>query len=306
MNRLAHVSLFPLLGLGLATALTAQEHDLRVQAKKGATVWLSQQSQMEMTMDMGGQPAEMGGSTTTITQVTVQEVDAEGVLTVETKVHRIHGAMTVPMAGEIEFDSADAGDDAGANPMAMMTKALTALAGKSYGAKVSPHGKVLSLVGADDLLKNARRGGAMMGNSVSETQLRSMVETAFGFVPEKPTAVGGSWEHVQKEDANTPAVKLTLTLAKVDADAFDVTAVGTTAEQDQGEGRTLKMTGSQRVSRADGFLMEAKQAMTMVGSQKGPMGDMDVDMKVTLTTRRTTADAAMPAKKTAAPADAPK
>ena len=95
----------------LATPLVCQgggaENDLRVAAKKGSTVWLLLEEKQEQTIDMGGQTMDIENMTTRTLQVEVKDVDDKGNLTVEVKIARIHGSMTMPMGmGDVEFDSA--------------------------------------------------------------------------------------------------------------------------------------------------------------------------------------------------------
>lgn len=316
-------SLFCLLSLSLAAV--AQDHDLRVPTKKGATVWLAQESKLSQTIDMGGQEMETGRQVTTIAQFTVTDVDDKGNLVVETKVARIHGSMTIPMMGDVEFDSAksdaaDGEEDTGGFGMpspGAIAKSQTALAGKSFVAKVGPNGKVVALEGVEELLQAGKnkKGNPMLPGGPNEAELRSLVESAFGMVPEKPMAVGTSWDHKTGDGAGTYPSTMKLTLAKVDADAFEISAAGTVdAPKPAGEGDdprrkmmeslkigSSKIEGSQRVSRQDGFVIAVSQTMTMDAAMDGPMGgEVSMQIQSTTTVKRTTAEAAMPAKAEAA------
>ena len=312
MNRIQKTALFPLLTLGLATALAAQEHDLGVHAPKGTSVWLRHTETMSQTMETPQGEMEMGQATTTIAQFTVLDVDAEGMLTVETKVARIHGSRTMPMMGDVEFDSAEDPND----PMAK-------LAGKSFVAKVKPNGKVAALEGTEELLKKQRGAGAMgMAANISEEMLRSLVETSFGSRPEKPVAVGGEWEHKDTAESGMGSAKIVLKLAKVEDDAFDVTGTGTVdlpkpgKDKDSPQAQMMEnmkvgksaVGGTQRVSRQDGFVLESTMTVDLDATMSHPMMDaeMSVQIKAVTKVERTTADAAKKATKAAAPADAPK
>lgn len=339
MNPSRTLSLFSI--LCLATPLLAQgELDLRTTAKKGAMVWLVHETTQEQTIDMGGQEMETKQSTARVVQFTVKDVDDKGNLIVESKLARIHGSMTMPMGmGDFEFDSAVAADegeedDGMAGMSSMMKKAMMAGAGKSFSAKVSPLGKVVELLdGAADILKSAE-GGMMGGNAIDEGTLKQIVEGAFGMLPEKPLAVGAKWEHKQKESSGRMPMehKVEMTLAKADADSFEVNATGTVdkpaeapkdekAETVEGDEQAAmaremmksmkvkngKLAGTQRVSRQDGFVLEAKNTISMdVEMSAGPMGEMQMVMKLTNSTKRATADAAMPPKKEEAKKDEPK
>ena len=312
-------------------SLAAQgEQTLRVNAKKGATIWLLQEQKSEQSIDQGGQQMEMGSTTTHTLHVSVLDVDDKGVMTVETEIVRIHGSMQMGPMGESEFDSAaPAGDDDdGDNPFGAgsMTKMLTKSAGKKFNAKVDGTGKVMSLEGAEELLKG---GSGRMGNPLTEGALKQMVEGAFGILPEKPVAAGATWDHVQKDTGRMPAEqKMKLTLAKIDDASFEITAAGTIEKPPAKEGaeedgdpmqamlknmtiQNGKITGTQRVSRQDGFIIDATNTMSMDVEMETPMA-MSMTVKQTNTTKRTTAEAAMPKKaEKAAPAkeekkDAPK
>lgn len=320
MTKLAPASAFSL--LFLAVALPAQEHDLRVQTKQGTTVWLSRTEKMEQLIDMGGQEMESTSEKTTVLQCHVKEVDDKGNAVVEVKVARVHGSMTMPMLGDVEFDSAQAGEqeDDGGGAFGMpspssIAKSQTDLAGKSFVARIGSDGKAAALEGVAELLKKDKRGPQMMP-AVSESMLRDLVESAFGAVPPKPVAVGSSWERKVQENSGGPGVSLQLTLAKVEDDAYEVTADGKVeppkvdpASDDPRaqmmenlEIESSKVTGSERVSRQDGFVIESRHTTDMDASMETPM---PMSMKIKSETRmtRTTEDAAKAPK--AKEADAP-
>lgn len=322
-----------LTSLCLAAVAAAQgEQTLRVTAKKGASVWLTQEQKQEQNIDQGGNQMEMTNTIVHTLHVTVLDVDDKGMLAVETEVVRIHGSMDMgPMGGETEFDSAapaksDDDDDSGMGMSAgAMTKQITKLAGKKFVAKVDTQGKVASLEGVAELLKGGR---GMMGGpgQVTEGSLKQLVESAFGMLPEKPVAVGATWEHVQKEPGRVSSNhKVKLTLAKMDDAAFEITAVGTVekpevkndGDDDKNPMAAMmknmtisngKITGTQKVSRQDGFLVEGSQSLSMDIEMETPMGSATVGVKQTTTTKRTTAEAAMPkkAEKTEPPKETPK
>jgi hypothetical protein len=332
------LSLFPLL---LAAPLLAQgEQELRVTAKKGSSVWLSIETKTEQVMEMAGREMESGQNTTRVLQVAVKDVDDKGNLIVETKIARVHGNVTTPMGmADFDFDSADtapADDDEGGGIPGMspgtMRKAMLAGAGKSFTAKVDTRGKVVELTdGAAELLKG-NQGGMMSGNTLDEGTLKRMVESAFGTLPEKPVAVGSKWEHKEKESSGRMPMehKVEMTLAKADDEAFEITATGTVekpaaaadAAADTGEQtqeamarkmmdsmkvKNGKLTGMQRVSRKDGFIVDASNTITMDVEMEAPgMGEMSMTMKSTSLTKRTTAEAAEAKKKAEPKKEEPK
>jgi hypothetical protein len=319
----------------LAAPLFAQgEVDLKTTAKKGSSVWLSVERKSEETIDAAGREMERTQSTTRVLHVAVKDVDDKGNLVVETKIARVHGNMSMGGQADFDFDSAAAAagdDDDGMGGMfSTMKKALMAGAGKTFTAKVDSRGKVVELMdGAAELLRG-NQGGMMSGNSLDEGTLKNIVEAAFGNVPEKPMAVGSKWEHKETDGRMPMEHKLEMTLTKADDEAFEVSATGTIdkpaqpadagkdpADLDPQEAmareamrsmkvKNGKMAGSQRVSRKDGFVLDASSTVTMDIEMTAPgMGEMSVAAKVTSVTKRTTADAAE-AKKAENPAGEPK
>jgi hypothetical protein len=317
--------LFPL--LFVAAPLFAQgEVDLRTTAKKGSSVWLLFEQKQEQNIDAGGQQMEMANTTNRVLQLTVKDVDDKGNLIVETSLARVYGNTSMPMMGDVEFDSATAADDDGEDEMTgMMTKAMLAGAGKKFTAKVSALGKVVELM--DDAKALFGGGGGPMGGGMDENQMKKMIEGAFGSVPEKPMAVGGKWTNTEVENDRRMPVKnnIEMTLSKCDAESYEVAATGTLAQVEQPAGEKAddgddedgmaaamksmklkngKASGSQKVSRTDGFLIEGSHLVTMdVEMSAGPMGDMAVAVKMTETWKRVTGDAAAPPKKAEKPAD---
>lgn len=332
MNHSKLLSLVTVLALA-APAFAQGEIDLKVTTKKGASVWLQQESKQSQVIDMQGQEMETEQSTTRILQLTVKDVDDKGFV-VETKIVRVFGSMGLPMGmGDMDFDSAtpdaEDEDDDGMGMGAMMgglKKAMLAGAGKSFTAKVDAKGKVVELMeDAKAMLKDEGGGGRMMGGpSMTEGALKNMVEAAFGEVPEKPIAVGGKWEKSEQESAGRLPVKgkTELTLAKADAESYELTMAGTlekpasdaAADGEKLEGadeqaamqqemmksmqvKNGKIVGMCRVSRTDGFVMEKTSTMSAdIEMSAGPMGDMAMSMKMTETIKRTTAEAAAPKK----------
>lgn len=234
-----------LLLLCLAAPLAAQgTEDLKIPAKKGASVWLKQESKQESNIDFGGQTMEQSMTTSYVLQVTVKDVDDKGQLIVETKCVRVFGTATLPMMGEIEFDSLDQkadGKDDGDDGMGMgmpnpdaIGKGLTSLAGQTFVAKLDAYGNVTSMDGIDKMLETARNkagkmGAQMLGAQLNEKNLERLVESAFGTRPSKAIKVGESWDQAEEQKSSRMDVnnKMKLTLTKADAECFEITADGT-------------------------------------------------------------------------------
>jgi len=243
MKRITPPVLLGLLTLGVP--LAAQEHDLRVTAKKGASLWYTQEAKQEQAVDMGGMQMETGHSLTFTVFVTVKDKDEKGQLLVEAKIVRVQGSMSFPGI-DVDFDSADgkpgegdAAEEEGSDEMGMpdpdaIGRGATSLAGTTFTAKVDPFGNVESMEGIDKALEAARKkagrmGAMMLGADLDQSAMERLIESAFGSPPSKPTAVGSAWER-SDEDKTSPmpvANKMKLTLTKVDDESFEITASGT-------------------------------------------------------------------------------
>lgn len=314
--------------LAMAAAAAAQEHDLRTTAKKGTVAHFLQTHKQEQAIDMGGQSMDMGNTVHYALKLAVTDVAENGNLAVEVEVLRVHGMLILPMMGEVEFDSTSGPAEDDGFGMGALGDAMTSLAGKKFTATVSPYGKVSALVGADKLLEAAREKGGSMGQmlagSLRDDTLESLVTNAFGLITDKPIAVGKSWDSAEKEKASRAPVenKMTMTLLSFGDETFEIEAKGTVEQIADGKGPEVeglegdeaemakemmkgmkikngKIAGKQKISRQDGLTVEANSSISVDIEMPNPMGGdpMTIASKTITTTKRCTAEEAMPKKK---------
>lgn len=247
MKALVPASLLPLL---LLAPLAAQDVDLKVAPKKNTTSWFLHTMKQEQSIDFGGQQMESGSTLSWAYQITVKDVDDKGIASLEARIERIKGVITIPMMGDTEFDSAtapkgkegkegkeeDAEDEGGMGmpDFSSIGKTLTKFAGKSFTATIDEKGKVTLGEDATKLLESSMAGGnemtrGMASGMASKESLSRLVEESFGSRPEKPLAVGAKWTTDEVEKANNMPIKskLEMTLAKCDDASFEITATGT-------------------------------------------------------------------------------
>lgn len=311
-------SLFPLLCLAAPLFAQGGEVDLRVATKKGASVWLVQEAKQENTMEAMGQQIETAHTVKHTLHLTVKEVDDKGNATVETTIARIQGTVSMPQPyGESEFDSLDPAADEDGDDAAMMTKGLMVAAGKTFTVKVDGNGKVVEfLADANKAIAEAKGAGVIGTDALSKESMTQLVEGTFGLRPDKPTTPGSKWPHTKRSGGNQLPFdhKLELTLSKVEADSFEITAAGTVDKPEAAEASAVgneeekaelemltrtkisngKISGTQKVSRQDGFVLESTNTVSMDMEMGGsPMGDVLNSMKLTVSTKRTTEADAM-------------
>jgi hypothetical protein len=217
--------------------------DLKVTAKKGASVWLLQQTTLTQSIDAQGMILGSEQSLNRVLQFTVKDVDDKGQRLVEARIARVYGEFDLPMGmGTANFDSAaapaaaddDEGDGGGGMDMSSGMKALLlAGAGKAFTAKVDARGQVVELLDdAKALLKStptpALTGRMLGAPTLDEDALKELVVEAFGERPATPIAVGGSWQRqAPATQAIAPATtRLDLKLAKADAATCEIAITG--------------------------------------------------------------------------------
>ncbi|MFN6196398.1 MAG: hypothetical protein ACK6DT_00795 [Planctomycetota bacterium] len=232
------LALFALCAPGLAQGTV----DLKVTAKKGASVWLLQQTTLTQSIDAQGMMLGSEQSLNRVLQFTVKDVDDKGQRLVEARIARVYGSFDLPMGmGTADFDSAaataaagdDEGDGGGMDMSGGMKALLLAGAGKAFTVKVDARGQVVELLDdAKALLKSTPTPaltGRMLGAPTwDEDALKELVVEAFGERPAAPIAVGGSWQRqAPANQAIAPATtRLDLKLAKADAATCEIAITG--------------------------------------------------------------------------------
>jgi hypothetical protein len=178
--------------------------------------------------------------TSQVLKSSVQDVGADGTMTVQTTFESFKTSMTSPMA-TMAYDSAN--PDAGTDPMsAMLKKVFTDFVGASFTMVISPTGEVQKVEGftklADKMFSNLPQEPAaanMMNGfkaSLSDDAMRTMFSQTFVALPGRPVKPGDSWngQFVSKNPmlgALVTSVKATL--KSVEASAGDQVATIATA-----------------------------------------------------------------------------
>ncbi|MCA8975757.1 MAG: hypothetical protein KDC98_13630 [Planctomycetes bacterium] len=333
------IILLPFLALTSLAPLAAQdtEHDLRLVAKPGTSVWIDQLTTQTQEIDLGGQTMESGNKMHLIVSFTVKEVTDSGSTVVEAKFERVSGAITIPMMGDQEFDSADldgeevedapvdiGGAFGGGMPdIEAVGRAAASMAGMSVIARLGAHGSIESMdasaIEAKLEKKAGEMGSQMLKPYFSEDGIKGLFEATLGARPKKPMAVGGTWTPEENEARRGgPKTVLQMTLTAVGDKTFEVSGSGTiekgeakTPAEDESEEEKMmremqakakikngKIKGHSIVSREDGFVTESKNEMSFDMSTDSPFGgEMTVTQKSVVVLKRTTRERAMPAAK---------
>ncbi|MCA8953538.1 MAG: hypothetical protein KDE27_28765 [Planctomycetes bacterium] len=243
MNRFSAATVFPLLALGLP--LAAQEHDLHLDTKVDASVWIRQVSTQSQKIDMGIQEVETENVMDVAAKIVVTAVGEDGGVTVECSLQRVRGKFDMPQMGEFPFDSIDAGkaeakkpddgfdDFGGMMPdFAAIGRAAAAVAGTKFIVKLDRYGHTESVEGTEAALEQVEQaagpmGGQMLTGAFGEEAIGNLVESAFGERPDKPTAVGGEWAPRNKNADDRTKADIVMTLQSVSDKSFAIAGKGT-------------------------------------------------------------------------------
>jgi hypothetical protein len=257
------VFLFLLSSSLLAGAIRGQSEKvtLRFAATPDTTVFLVVTTTMAQNIDMGGQSMEMSNTVHQTLAAKVLSADDKGVK-VEFEVCRTAGSMTMPMMGDVEFDSwtqkndkeasDEEGDDFGMPNMDAIGKMMTSAAGRKFVATVDARGEITAIDGVKEAVEAAKQKGGGMGRMmrglVSEDSLRQVFAATLLRCPAEAVVVGGQWERSEKRSADMPLDnKIKATLERVADDQVTLKIEGTVSkppdEAGKGEAKGEKTEG---------------------------------------------------------------
>jgi hypothetical protein len=190
-------------------SLGAQDTTLRYRWTKGEVVRYRTTTQTDMTMSGIPGMGDMNVTTSMVqvTKMVTDSVAADGTATVKVTYESVKMSMSIPMMGDVVFDSANPAAAAG-NPIAEGLKPLGALVGQEFTITSSPLGKILKIDGLGPIFDKVKAqleasgagagglGGANNLSSIlSEDAQRSTMQQASAPFPEKPIKAGESWDN---------------------------------------------------------------------------------------------------------------
>lgn len=193
--------------------------DLRLRIPKGAKIRFRLQIDQSIVQSVGGIEQGIEQSTGTGTLYECKEVDAQGVMTLESTFESISMKMQSPMM-EMEFDSAK--PPAAPDPV---MQSMGGMVGKKLLLSMDPRGRVTKLEGVTALINDVMKGMKLEDPAMAD-QVRSMMVENFGdeslkesfsmmssYYPEKPVAVGDTWKSRAELKKPSPMVlEMSMTL----------------------------------------------------------------------------------------------
>jgi hypothetical protein len=222
-------------------------------------------------------------------------VAADGTVTLRVVYDSIKMNMSVPMMGDVAYDSAN--PPPAGNPITDSLKPLGALVGQPFTMVVSPSGKVQRVDGLGPILDKARAGMAQSAGAagmgagdlsavLNEASQKATLEQMFSALPEKPVKVGDSWKNAYKipNPMGNQAVSQVYTVKEATAASALIALTGTV----KAEGPPASM-GPMSVTMGDGtstgditFDMKLGHVRKQVSTLAMPMTMAMTDGSVTI------------------------
>ncbi|HKB15661.1 MAG TPA: DUF6263 family protein, partial [Planctomycetota bacterium] len=302
---------------------------LRLNVRKGDRFAYRFTMDTDQSMKMGG--ADMGSKVQVEKALayTVEEVAEDGSAWIEVKVGTIRGKMTMPMMGEMEFDTSKPEEEDSGPMAAMTTKPLTAMAGKSFRMKLTASGRLVEVRGVAEAMKGAfgegGEGGGMMGKVMKDMYtdegVRKSSEGYFARVPEAPVAPGSAWDTEFDMPRSGPGLDVVFRgkskLEKADGTEASIATEGTlsmrespasakTEAEDPMEAQAAalmrdmkiekgELRSAMRVSRKDGLPLGSTTESRIEMTMPNPMGGDGTRIRTVTTTKMAMERTALPA-----------
>jgi Family of unknown function (DUF6263) len=173
------------------------------------------------TISSGQGEFEVGSNVSQVIGEKVKSVSADGVASIDCTWEAVKLHIGLPMGGDMDFDSTQAGSAQSAPPL---LKGFASLPGSTFQIEMKPNGEIASLHGIGDAMKKVLTSDDavmkgmkdMMERAFNDDSMKRALEAAV--LPDKPVAPGGTWARDTEFDMQR--------FAKMKAH-FDLTYAGT-------------------------------------------------------------------------------
>ena len=297
-----------LIVFSLASSAIAQDGVvLKYQFQKDEPVIYRTTTEMNQTMQVGGQSYENNVTQSEVNSLTLQEVTQEGNLRLKHVNHRLSIKAEMGPAGSYNFDSESKEREKGTALSSELNPVYETLSGVEYYITITPQGKVAKLEGYKEILENILKDNpiaAQITGGGSEEALKESLAEVFFLLPEKSVKEGDAWEAPFKLDLakigkseGKRVYKYEGALKKDDAEIarisvstevsfdFDLTIEGAKITGNIG---TDSSKGDVRFDIDKGQVISANLESTMSGSINTMLGDDPVKIAIKQTQKRST------------------
>ena len=274
----------------------AEKYTLEYNFEKGKTYKQHVVSEMNMTMNAMGQDITMTMRSEMVINYDVIAQNKD-VYDIRMTYQNIKMDMSAPTPFSIDSNSPENSSDKG------MGNAIKALMGVSLDVQLNKQGKVLSIQGIDKLVEkidstNNVQFKQMFTQLFSEKMIQQTIEQSSSYFPDKPVAIGDSWNNAIDISVNGIDIvnKMTLTLKQVKDKVATVELTGVLSTPEGGsvmniQGMDAKVsmngeqTGTIQLNMKTGWLVltEINQKSAQDIEVMGQTMHQDVEVKATVT-----------------------
>ncbi len=300
MNSLTKVLFFACSVVFFAACSSSKPLTMNMAVDQGSSFDYAITTTNDMGMSVMGQDMSITAQSLQDYNFMVKAIQPTGVSDIDFKISRMTFDATIPMAGDVTYDSDKGADES--SPF----NSLGGLIGKTMEASLNKQGTVTSIEGADELLKQVlskMKGGDqiadMLEGYIGESAFKNIFSTITGFSQGKPMKVGDTWtKNVEVSSGVTMVTDYTYTIreragGKVTIDVTGNAKTDPDAEPIEAQGMKISynlsgpITGVIVVDEKTGWAttsdiqQDLSGKMTMGGT---PMGDMKIDAKMKIGT----------------------
>jgi hypothetical protein len=297
MTSLKNVFLFAIVAAFMTACSSTKPLTMDMALEKGTNFNYSIATTNNMGMSVMGQDMSTTGKSVQDYNFMVTGVQPTGVTDVDFKITRMTVDQSVPMMGDMSYDSGKDGGDS-SSPFA----SLGGMIGKSMKASFDRKGNVTSIDGADVVMKDVLgkvKGGdqivKMLEGYLGEESFKNIFMTLTGYSQGKPMKVGDTWsKSVETNTGVTLISDYTYTIrerkdGKVTIDVSGKTKSDPNAKPIEAQGMKITydlagpITGVVVVEEKTGWALTSNTDMSLDGKLTmggTPMGDMKLDAKL--------------------------
>lgn len=250
----------------------------------------------EMTMNMDQEIMGQKMTMDMLTYYSMDVVEDDGdIKTVTSTYDRFKMDMSVAgMNIEVDSDkplSSLDKDDEGDNPMKMLNKLLSAIKGRKVTMKINAEGKVLEVIGFEDMAKSIVDSMGIDGEEsqqmirqfdkqFNEESMKDQFERILYIFPNKEIKVGDSWEK-QTSSVGIGKGKYNSTYTVTDIEGDMVTLdEKSTIKADDGAKMNGKILSKLIVDSKSGLVVSADMDMTVTTKAEGQSFDLKAKTKI--------------------------
>lgn len=202
MSRSARLSLKVLVSCSLVM-LCAQSalagKTLRLKYKTGDVFKVEVKQEQKQKVSMAGQTQDIPVNLTMSMTWNVEAVNNDGSIEMTQSIDRVQMKMTIPLQGEVTFDSAAEGEPEGM--AGMLANGIKPMIGVKFKQKMNDRGDVLEFSVPDEV-KEKLGSSPMVGQLLSEDTLKETFSKTAPVLPEQEIEKGFTWESTYSAPEN--------------------------------------------------------------------------------------------------------